>query len=103
MELPLGYKHNAVASQVERLICRLHKSIYCLKQASREWFDKFSHVLLLLGFQQTKSDYSLFVRGSVSSFVALVVYVDDIIITGASSSVIDSLKLHLNSVSSLKI
>lgn len=50
MDLPLGYKHNMVGPKGERLVCRLHKSIYGLKQASRQWFDKFSCPLLSLGF-----------------------------------------------------
>ncbi|XP_022153428.1 uncharacterized protein LOC111020937 [Momordica charantia] len=36
MDLPVGYKHVVVASQGERLVCRPHKSIYGLKQASRQ-------------------------------------------------------------------
>lgn len=102
MDLPLGYKHSKVASQGERLVCRLHKSIYGLKQASRQWFDKFSCALLHLGFRQSKSDYTLFTRGSGDSFVALLVYVDDIILTGACSPILDNLKGHLNSVFRLK-
>lgn len=102
MDLPLGYQYNVVASQGERLVCLLHKSIYSLKQALCQWFDKFSDALLLLGFKQTKSDYSLFIQGSGASFVALLVYVDDIIVTSASSSLIDSLKVHLNNVFKLK-
>lgn len=102
MDLPLGYKHGNVISEGEKLVCRLHKSIYGLKQASRQWFDKFSRALLLLGFCQAKSDYSLFTKGSGESFVALLVYVDDIIIAGRSSSVINSLKIHLNAAFRLK-
>lgn len=101
IDLPLGYKHNVV-SQGERLVCKLNKSIYGLKQASRQWFDKFSHALLLLGFKQSKSDYFLFTRGSGTTFLALLVYVNDIIITGASLEQINSLKSHLNDVFKLK-
>lgn len=102
MDIPLGYKHNVVAPKGERLVCKLHKSIYGLKQASRQWFDKFSKALLSLGFYQSKSDYSLFVRGTGSDFIALLVYVDDIIITGSSNKGIMLLKQHLNVVFKLK-
>ncbi|XP_022132680.1 uncharacterized protein LOC111005480 [Momordica charantia] len=102
MDLLLGYKHNMVASKGERLVCRLHKSVYGLKQASRQWFDKFSCALLHLRFQQSKSDYSLFTRGAGDTFVALLVYVDDIILTEASSLLLGQLKTHLDSVFKLK-
>lgn len=54
------------------------------------------------GFHQSKSDYSLFVRDSGSSFTALLVYVDDIILTGASSQVLTDLKCLLHQRFKLK-
>lgn len=99
MTLPLGYKTSVKG---ENLVCRLNKSIYGLKQASRQWFTKFSTALLQHGFNQSKSDYSLFTRGTNDSFVALLVYVDDIIVTGPSSTHIDSVKLLLKSLFLLK-
>ena len=102
MNLPLGYKHDMVARKGEQLVCKLHKFMYGLKQASRQWFDKFSQALILLGFSRSKSDYSLFTRGRDSSFTSLLVYVDDIIITGAFTEIIATLKAYLNSAFRLK-
>ncbi|XP_072950413.1 uncharacterized protein [Typha angustifolia] len=96
MDLPLGYLQSHPIAKGEKLVCRLHKSIYGLKQASRQWFSKLSQTLLHHGFHQSKSDYSLFTKGSGTNFIALLVYVDDIIITGSNPQAITSLKEFLN-------
>lgn len=103
MDMPLGYsKLPSPKSVPNRLICKLHKSLYGLKQASRQWYSRFSQSLLTFGFTQSKSDYTLFTKGIDSSFIALLVYVDDIIIAGPSHFVIDSLKTFLKAQFKLK-
>lgn len=64
-----------------KLACRLKKSIYGLRQASCQWFEKFSNFRIHIGFKQSKSDYSLFFKGTGVKYIALLVYVDDILIT----------------------
>ena len=102
MELPLGYlRQGESIVNGRRLVCKLHKFIYGLKQASRQWYTKFSQAFLTFGFSQSKADYSIFTKGCGSSFAPLLVYVDDIVITGPNLTVIDQLKhllaFHLNS------
>jgi hypothetical protein len=43
------------------LVCRLHNSLYGLKQASRAWYSRFATYLLSLGFVEAKADTTLFI------------------------------------------
>ncbi|KAL4376288.1 hypothetical protein GQ457_02G028470 [Hibiscus cannabinus] len=81
MQLPQGYQTDIEGSN---LVCKLHKSIYGLKQASRQWFHAFSKVVLAYGFTQSHSEHSLFVKGNGSNLIVLIVYVDDIVLAGSN-------------------
>ena len=83
-------------------VCRLHKSLYGLKQAPRAWFDRFASQLLHLGFEASMADSSLFVYHSRQIIIYLLVYVDDIIITGNSSSQVSHLVTALSQAFELK-
>ena len=76
MRLPKGL--NSPPTQV----CKLNKSIYGLKQASRQWVARLTSELVHQGFHQSKNDYSLFTRHQQNILIIVAVYVDDIIITG---------------------
>ena len=78
------------------LECKLVKSLYGLKQASRQWNAKLSATILQLGFIQSQEDHSLFVHSNGSSFIALLVYVDDMIITGNDPNCVATLKSLLD-------
>jgi hypothetical protein len=67
-------------------VCKLVKSMYGLKQASRKWYERLTSLLLHEGYKQSSSDYSLFTLQTDSSFTALLVYVDDVILAGTDLS-----------------
>ena len=74
------------------LVCKL-KSLYGLKQSPRAWFDRFASTLIANGYLQCQADHTLFVKGgSGGKMVILIVYVDDIILTGDDSEEILNLK-----------
>ena len=59
------------------------------------WFEKFSLTISDIGFRRCHSDHSVFVRRTSSSIVVLVVYVDDILLTGSDSAGIMEAKMYL--------
>ena len=78
------------------------QSIYGLKQAPRAWFDSFTSELFHIGFHSSSADSNLFILHHDSFVVYLLLYVDDIIITGNSPSFIDHLVSRLAKVFDLK-
>ncbi|KAJ0726566.1 putative RNA-directed DNA polymerase [Helianthus annuus] len=77
-------------------VCLLHKSLYGLKQAPRAWFHRLSSVLRSLGFRGSKTDPSLFIYSSGKTLLYMLVYVDDIILTGNDSAAIDTIVRRLS-------
>ena len=62
-------------------VCRLRRSLYGLKQASFQWNLEFCSKLTPFGFTQSAHDHCLFLKKSPESFLVLLVYVDDVLIT----------------------
>lgn len=81
MTQPLGFEDK----DKPHFVCQLHKSIYGLKHAPRAWYEKLMNALLAMNFKTSTADTSLFVYSSGSNFVVVLIYVDDILITGSSS------------------
>lgn len=97
MQIPPGFDKKG-----ETHVCKLNKSLYGLKQASRQWFAKFSTSLINEGFTQSHADCSLFTLRTGEFSIFVLVYVDDIIITGDNESKIAALKRSMDSQFSIK-
>ncbi|KAL9239991.1 hypothetical protein vseg_014258 [Gypsophila vaccaria] len=82
-------------------VCRLRKALYGLKQAPRAWYTELRQYLTQIGFTNAVSDTSLFLRHGSSS-IYLLVYVDDIIITGSTPHAVDTFVTTLANRFSLK-
>ena len=89
MDIPAGLETTSNFNKV----CRLRKSLYGLKQSPRAWFERFTKVVKRYGFVQCQSDHTLFVKHFPEGKLAIIiVYVDDIILTGDHEEKIDLLK-----------
>lgn len=69
-------------------VCKLRKALYGLKQAPRARFSRLSSKLLALGFINSRADTSLFIRRQACTCIFVLIYVDDIIITGSNISLV---------------
>ena len=78
MELPLGVKNG---SSCKGEVCKLKKSLYGLKQSPRAWFGRFSTTMKEFGYKQSNSDHTLFIKHKEGKVTALIVYVDDMVLT----------------------
>ncbi|GJU88848.1 putative RNA-directed DNA polymerase [Tanacetum coccineum] len=98
MKQPFGF----IDPQRPNHVCLLHKSLYGLKQSPRAWFERLSKALFDLGFKGFKTDPSLFIYSRGDTLFYILVYVDDIIVTGNNKGTIDNIKCQLGSDFALK-
>ncbi|KAL0409668.1 UNVERIFIED_CONTAM: Retrovirus-related Pol polyprotein from transposon RE2 [Sesamum radiatum] len=84
------------------LVCKLERSLYGLKQASRQWNAELTSKLAVFGFKQSAHDHCLFTKTTSTGFLALLVYVDDILLTATTMDLIQSVKDYLHSLFTIK-
>ena len=90
VEQPQGYVHNS------SLVCKLKKSLYGLKQAPCAWYAKMNSYLLSQNFMGCKSDPNVYMLRTYDSLLLIVLFVDDLLITGDSCSIIAATKAALH-------
>lgn len=82
-------------TSTENPMCVLKKFLYGLKQASRQWFLKFSTTLMDLGLQKSNTNHTLFLKSNAWISLAILVYVDDIIIGSNDDASVEQVKIDL--------
>ena len=98
MQQPDGYK---VKGQ-ENKVYKLKKSLYGLKQASRQWYYTFHNAIVKFGFRTNDYDHCVYHWNSGSDFIILSLYVDDIFIAGNHVESICEVKDFLKSQFEMK-
>ena len=84
-------------SRKENLVCKLKKSLYRLKQASRQWYKKFDSFIVSQGYKRIAADQCVYIqRFQDGNFVALLLYVDDMLIVGQDARKVNQLKKDLS-------
>lgn len=98
MSQPQGFMDSSYPDYV----CKLERSLYGLKQAPGAWNDRFISYLLQLGFKLSYADPSLFFKCDAASIIVLLLYVDDIILTGSDDVKVQSVINQLTSEFEMK-
>ena len=98
MDIPPGYG----AANSSGKVCRLRKALYGLKQSPRAWFGRFTQVMKKYGYRQGNADHTLFIKRKDGKVTLLIIYVDDMIVTGDDTMEIERLQGHLSSEFEMK-
>ena len=86
----------------EHKVCKLVKSLYGLKEAPKQWHEKFDHTMMAHGFKINECDKCVYIKNMKNSCVLVCLYVDDMLIMGTSKDAINSTKKLLNSSFDMK-
>ncbi|KAH9666952.1 hypothetical protein KPL70_020856 [Citrus sinensis] len=98
MEQPEGF----VLQGNEKKVCKLVKSLYSLKQAPKQWHEKFDSVILSHGFKHNNADKCIYFIFTNDFGVIICLYVDDLLIFGTNMQGVDDTKKYLTSQFKMK-
>ena len=96
-EIYMDQPEGCIAPGHERKVCKLVKSLYGQKQASKQWHEKFDNVMMSNGFKINECDKCVYIKTTDRGYVILSLYVDDMLIVGSNDHMIKSTKDILNS------
>ena len=87
---------NFVSGDPKNMVCKLRKSIYGLKQASRQWYHKFHQVIVSFGFEANAVEDCVYHKFSGSRYIFLLLYVDDILLASNDKQLLHETKKFLS-------
>ncbi|RVX19364.1 Retrovirus-related Pol polyprotein from transposon TNT 1-94 [Vitis vinifera] len=93
---------NFESNDSKQFVCRLKRSIYGLKQTSRQWYQKFDQVITSFGFKENIVDQCIYLKFSGRKFIILVLYVDDILLASSDVGLLHETKRFLSSKFDMK-
>ena len=94
MKQKIGY----VEKCHEDKVCKLHKSIYGLKQSSRQWYKKFHNTIMSNGFSMCFEDHCVYIKRPKHKFILLSLYVDNILLACNDIGFLIEVKAWLSTV-----
>ncbi|RDX60362.1 hypothetical protein CR513_61497, partial [Mucuna pruriens] len=86
---------NFVSSESNYMVCKLKKSIYGLKQVSRQWYHKFHQVITSYSFEANVVDDCVYHKFTGSKYIFLVLYVNDILLASNDTNLLHETKRFL--------
>jgi hypothetical protein len=92
MPQPKGF----VMKEKEYMGCHMRKSIYGLKQASRQWYLKFDETIRSFGFKENEEDTCIYAKFRSRIFIFLILYIDDILLASSDVSLLLEIKRFLS-------
>ena len=101
-EIYMMQSEGFISKNQEHMVCKLKRSIYGLKQASRSWNIRFDQVIKSFGFEQNLDEPCVYKRHRDKVVIFLVLYVDDILLIGNDIGVMSSVKVWLLSQFDIK-
>ena len=100
LQQPEGFEK--LATDGSRLVCRLSKAIYGLKQAGRIWWQQIDAYLKTCGFESSSSDPCIYTRRAKGDIMIIAIYVDDLILASSTTSALDKMESTLRMRYSMK-
>lgn len=91
-EVYVNQPEGFVKKGCEHMVYKLYKALYGLCQAPRAWYSKLSKCLEVMGLNRCPYEHVVYTKREADECLIIAVYVDDLLITGTSVSVIKRFK-----------